>query len=270
MSANSAIASSQNDEYFSASSLEIVQPALGTTNLIWDHYQEPAHCEDFGSSSQRTESVPDPRYTPFLHANPRLTVAALSKGGEPRSRAMNASPLQVNSDGGETYYGVRLGIMYGDHMVINALNHGSPAPQLTDTALERVGAISSYHLSASHVSTTSSGLSTIPSPYQGNTTQKKPKFPGVSSPTSGAILICDSAVSTNFTGPSNSDSSISSNATQMKRALSKTSNCTAAARPQKKAKGDMDPVRVPWPQYLSFMHLQESRNLIPIIRKHLP
>lgn len=245
MSANSAVASSQNDEYFSASALKLVQSALGTTNLIWDHHQEPAHYDDFGSLSQRTESVLDSRHAPFLQANSGFGITALSKSGESRSGAMNANRLQVNSNGNETYYGVRLGIMYGDHVVINPLNQGSPTPQLTDTTLERAAASGPYHPSPGHVSATSAGLSIIPFSSRGNNTQDKPTFPGITGLTSGAHLIWDSAVPTRFAGPSNSDSFISSNATQMKRALAKTSNCTAAGRPQKKAKGDMDPVRVP-------------------------
>lgn len=37
MPVNSAVASSQNDEYFSASALKIVKSALDRTNLIWDY-----------------------------------------------------------------------------------------------------------------------------------------------------------------------------------------------------------------------------------------
>ena len=237
MSANSAVASSQNDEYFSASALKIVRSALGTTNLIWGHYQEPTHYDDFGSLSQRTESVLDSRHAPFLQANSGLGVAALSKSGESRSGPMNANRLQVNSDGNETYYGCRLGIMYG--------KHGSPTPLLNDTTLDRAAASGPYHPSPGHVSATSADLSIIPFSSRENNTQDKPTFPGVTGLTSGANLNLDSALPTRFAGPSNSDSSISSNATQMKRALAKTANCTAAGRPQKKAKGDMDPVRFP-------------------------
>ena len=156
---------------------------------------------------------------------------------------MNANGLQVDSDGDETYCEIRLGVMYGDHVAIDALNRGSPTPQLVDTALERAAAGGPYHLGARHASPTSAGFSTIPVTSRGDTTQNKPMLSGVSGRTSGANIIWDSAVSTNIAESSN-DSSISSNATQMKRALSKTSNCTAAGRPQKKAKGDMDPVRV--------------------------
>ena len=52
-------------------------------------------------------------------------------------------------------------------------------------------------------------------------------------------------MSSTFAGPSNSDSIIRGNATQMKRALSEASSRTVACGAQKKAKGDMDPVGIP-------------------------
>lgn len=191
------------------------------------------------SLPRSTNSILDPQH--FHQANSGLGVDPLSKSGEPRSGAMNANGPQVNSNGEETYCQIRLGVLYGDHMAINALNRGSPTPHLIDTALAASGP---YHLGVSHASPTSAGFSTIPVPSRSNATQNKPMFAAISGRTSGANIIWDSAVSTTFAGSSNNDSSISSNATQMKRALSKTSKCTAAGRPQKKAKGDMDPVRL--------------------------
>ena len=60
---------------------------------------------------------------------------------------------------------------------------------------------------------------------------------------------------TNAAGPSKTNATIKANATQMKRALSEASSRFAAGR--KKAKGDMDPVGIPQPQFLPFKCLQE-------------
>lgn len=237
-----------------------VQPTLGTTDLIWDHHQEPAHYDELISSSQNIESILDSKHAPSVPANSGPRVAALYYSGE--------NP--VNSIGSETYHKYRLGTMYGDHTVINANNQGLPTPQLTDTVLERPAASGRYPLGASHASPTSTALSTIPFPTRGNTTQNKRIIPGASSHTSGANLVWDGAVSTSFAGPSNSDSAIRRNATQMKRALSEASSRTALARPQKKIKGDMDPVRISQPQLPSFKRLQESPNLISLDHNHLP
>ena len=70
-------------------------------------------------------------------------------------------------------------------------------------------------------------------------------FSGAPGHTSSAGLLLDSAESSNFAGPSNSDSLMQGNATQMKRALSEASSRTAAGGAQKKSKADMDPVGIP-------------------------
>ena len=76
-------------------------------------------------------------------------------------------------------------------------------------------------------------------------TQDKRILSGAPGRTSSASLVLDSAVSSTFAGPSNNDSIIRGNATQMKRALSEASSRTVAGGAQKKAKGDMDPVGIP-------------------------
>ncbi|CAD6591290.1 MAG: hypothetical protein ASARMPRED_005296 [Alectoria sarmentosa] len=180
----------------------------------------------------------------FLPVNSGLEVPALSKSSEFRSGATDTIRMQANSNGNETQTGSRFEIMNGDHMVINALNHGLPTPQLTDTALERFSGTGPYYLSANNSSTsslTSAGLSTIQLAMRGTTTQNKRLFRGASGRTFGANLVSDIAMSTRPTEPSNSDLAIRGNATQMKRALSEASSRIAAGGVQKKAKGDMDP-----------------------------
>lgn len=115
-------------------------------------------------------------------------------------------------------------------MVINALNPGFPTPRSTDAALERPAATGQYYLNASQSSTSSP------------TTQNKRVFPGSLSRTSGADLVSDSAMFTSLAGPSNKDSTIRPNATQMKSALVEAPSRTAAGRAQKNGKGGMDPV----------------------------
>lgn len=247
MSANLAATSPHNDEYSTVSTSKYTQSTLGTSRLIWDHHRDAALYDGFGSLSQSTDSSTDSMHAPSLQANPGLGVTALYKSSESRFEAMNANCMQVNSYENETHSESRFGIMNGDLMVINALQEGLLIPQLTDTALKRPAATGPYDLSVSHSSAsspTSTGLFPIPFPTRGTTTQNKRVFPGAlvaSGRTSGANLVPDSATATNFTGPSNSDSALRGNATQMKRALSEASSRIAAGGAQKKAKGDMDP-----------------------------
>lgn len=196
---------------------------------------------------------------PSLQVNSGLGVPALSKSSESRSGAMDDCCMQENSSRNATHTGSSFEIMNGDHMVINALKQGLPTPQLADTAWERPAATGPYYLSAKSSSTsspTSAGLSAIPFAVRGNTTQNKCVFPEAPGHTFDAILVPDSATPTNAAGPSNTDAAIRGNATQMKRALSEATSHIAAGR--KKAKGDMDPVGVPQPQFLSFKCLRES------------
>ncbi len=243
MSVNIAAASRHNDGY-PVVSIKKIQPALGTTDLIWGGHQDSAHYDEFGSLSQRTESTFDSMRVPSPKASPGLGVAA-----ESRSGAMDAKCLQVNSNGNGTHSGSKSESTNRAHLLINALNQGL-STQLTDIALERPATTGPYYISTSDSSIsspTSTSLSTISFPTQGDTTQTKHIFPGAPGGISGANHVWDSAVSTSLPGPSNSDPTTRRNATQMKRALSEASSRFAVGGQQKRAKSDIDPVRVPQP-----------------------
>ena len=243
MSVNIAVASRHNDGY-SVVSIETIQPDLGTSNLIWGHHQDSAHYGEFGSSSQRTESTFDSMRVPSPKTSPGLGVAA-----ESRSGAMDAKCPQVNSNGNGTHSGSNFESTNRVHSLINALDQGL-STQLTDIALERRATTGPYYVSTSDSSIsspTSTGLSTISFPTWGDTTQTKHMFPGAPGPTSGANYAWDSAVSTSLPGPSKSHPTVRRNATQMKRALSEASSRFAVGGQQKRAKSEIDPVRVPQP-----------------------
>lgn len=257
MSVNIAAASRHNDGY-PVVSIEKIQPALGTTNLIWGHHQDSAHYDEFGSLSQRTESTFDSMRVPSPKASPGLGVAA-----ESRSGAMDAKCLQVNSNENGTHSGSKFESTNRVHLLINALNQGL-STQLTDIALERPATRGPYYVSTSDSSIsspTSTGLSTI-----GDTTQTKNMFPGAPGRISGANHVWDSAVPTSLPGPSNSDPTTRRNATQMKRALSEASSRFVVGGQQKRAKSDIDPVRVPQP----LSHQTSSGVSNPMSQKTLP
>lgn len=252
MSANLAVASRHTDQYSTVSLSKLIQTTLGTTNLIRDHRQDPAHYNEFGSLSQSPKSSYDSMHAPSLQANPALGVSALDRSSEFRSVPTDANIMQANPNENEIRTESRFEITNGDH---NALNQGLHIPQLTDTALERPAATGPCYLSANNFSTsslTSAGLSTIPLGIRENTTLNKHVFPGASSRISGENLVSNSAMFNSSAGPSNSAPAIRQNATQMKRALSEASSRIAAGGAHKKAKGDMDPVGVPQPPILLF------------------
>ncbi|KAM0795746.1 hypothetical protein BDR22DRAFT_574799 [Usnea florida] len=151
--------------------------------------------------------------------------------------------MQFNETGNETLPETRLTTTDSNHMINKSINQSLLTPQLTHSDLEHTATTGPYYSSkhSSAFSFSPKGLSTIPHPTSGNLTQDKRIFSGAPGHTSSAGLVLDSAESSNFAGPSNSDSLMHGNATQMKRALSEASSRTAAGGARKKSKGDMDP-----------------------------
>ena len=166
--------------------------------------------------------------------------------GRLRSGAADAHYMQFNENRDETRPETKFTITDSNYMINKTINQSLPTPQLIDSDLEHRAATSPYYNSNPSPASSSSpkGLSTIPYPTSGNMTQDKCIFSGAPGRTSSESLVLDSTVSSTFAGPSNSDSIIRGNATQMKRALSEASSRTTAGGAQKKAKGDMDPVGI--------------------------
>ena len=255
ISANSAAVSHPSDTHSTVSTLKLTQPTVGTTSLTSIQHKNSARDDTSRSLSPSTESNSDFMHAPLLQAKSSPGVPALFKSSESGSGATDANHMQTNSNGNETHITSRSGLTNSGHMVIDALNHGLPAPQLTDTALECPAATSPYYLSANDSATfspISAGLSTIPFAMRGTATPDKRAFPRALGRTFRANLVPDSAMSTNSAGSSDNDLAIKENATQMKRALFGASSHIAAGGAQMKAKGDMDPVRIPQLQISSF------------------
>ena len=197
--------------------------------------------------------------------------APWATSGRPRSRAADAHYLQLNGNGNETRPEAKLTITDSDHVTNKTTNQSLLTPQLIDSDLEHRAATGPNYSSNRSFASSSppKELPTITYPTSGNATQDKRIALGAPGRTSSASLILDSAVSSNFAGPSNSDSIIRGNATQMKRALSEVSSRTAAGGARKKAKGDMDPVGVP---LAANILLQDSSEIIKLdfkVREYL-
>lgn len=199
-----------------------------------------APCDGFQSSSQSTDSSID--YVDTLSLQASLGFAR-ARSGRLRSGAADAHYMQLNENGNETRPETKFTTTDSNHMIEETLNQSLLTPQLIDSDLEHLAATGPYY-NSNHSSASSSspkGLSTVPYPTSGNATKDKGIFSGAPGRTSSASLDLDSAVSSIVAGPSNSDSIVRGNATQMKRALSEASSRTAAGGAQKKTKGDMDP-----------------------------